>query len=236
MKNYIGLFCASLLFLTGCGSKKSKHKTDIDFFKNTKNNNTPVKQSSRKTKQALQENLDAFALEKDNVSANTFSLNEKDLNTFAFDNSSQQNNAKEDQAALFKWNNINAEESKKDFNTLYFAFDKYDLNNSEKAKLNKDIEVAKKEQSTIQNGNKKIIIEGHACHSAGSAAYNLALSEKRARNVATEFIQQGIDKNNIKIAARGQEMPVVHGGGKAAQAPNRRAEMFVIDSAQSTKA
>ena len=236
MKNYIGLFCASLLFLTGCGSKKSKHKTDIDFFKNTKNNNTPVKQSSRKTKQALQENLDAFALEKDNVSANTFSLNEKDLNTFAFDNSSQQNNAKEDQAALFKWNNINAEESKKDFNTLYFAFDKYDLNNSEKAKLNKDIEVAKKEQSTIQNGNKKIIIEGHACHSAGSAAYNLALSEKRARNVATEFIQQGIDKNNIKIAARGQEMPVVHGGGKAAQAPNRLAEMFVIDSAQSTKA
>ena len=94
MKNYIGLFCASLLFLTGCGSKKSKHKTDIDFFKDTKNNNTPVKQSSRKTKQALQENLDAFALEKDNVSANTFSLNEKDLNTFAFDNSSQQNNAK----------------------------------------------------------------------------------------------------------------------------------------------
>ena len=77
---------------------------------------------------------------------------------------------------------------------------------------------------------KTIVIEGHACHSAGSAIYNLALSEKRARHVAQKFAEAGIDSCNIKIAPRGQEMPIVKEGNRKQQAPNRRVEIFAIDS------
>jgi outer membrane protein OmpA-like peptidoglycan-associated protein len=234
MKKYTGLFCAALLFLTGCGSKKSKRKAvNIDFFKDTKNSSARVKQSSKKTRQALQENLDAFVLAKDDLSSSTFALHNNDMNSFAFDKSAEKTTAQQDSAPLFQWDNIKAEESKKSFNTLYFDFNKQNIKSTETTKLNQDIELAKNVQASIENDNKKIIIEGHACHSAGSAAYNLALSEQRARNVAKEFMNQGVDKNNIKIAPRGQEMPVAY-GNRAAQALNRRAEIFVIDSAAST--
>jgi len=232
MKNYIGLFCMSLLFLAGCGSKKSKDRSNVPFFSDTKKNSKSVKQSSRKTKRALQENLDAFALEKDNLSQSTFSLGDNDMNLFAFDDSKgTKNNAQEDNTPLFKWDDMQAEESKDQFQNLYFGFDKYTLEDSESGHLEQDIKLAQEEQCLIQDGDKKIIIEGHSCHSAGSAAYNLALSEKRARSVAKEFMNKGIEKQNIKIAPRGVEMPLVHTGGRVAQAKNRRVEVFAIDAA-----
>ena len=81
----------------------------------------------------------------------------------------------------------------------------------------------------IKHG-KIIVIEGHACHSAGSRAYNMALSERRARFAASRFSEAGISSTDIKIAPRGQEMPIVKGGGRQEQAPNRRVEIFAIDS------
>ena len=58
----------------------------------------------------------------------------------------------------------------------------------------------------------------------------MTLSEQRAKFIATQFIDAGIDKANIKIAARGQEMPIVKGGNREHQAVNRRVEVFAIDS------
>lgn len=236
MKNYIKLFCLSLLILSGCGAKKSKDRSNIPFFSDTKKKSKSVKQSSRKTKRALQENLDAFSLEKDNLSENTFSLGDSDMNLFAFDDSKNTtNSAVEENTPLFKWDDLQAEESKDQFKNLYFGFDEYNLKDSESSSLKQDIKLAKQEQCLIQDGDKKIIIEGHSCHSAGSAAYNLALSEKRARSVAKEFIKEGIEKQNIKIAPRGVEMPLVHTGDKVAQARNRRVEVFAIDAAPTKK-
>ena len=77
---------------------------------------------------------------------------------------------------------------------------------------------------------KVIVVEGHACDSAGSAIYNMALSERRAKFIALQFTQAGIEKMNIKIAARGQEMPVHNGGNRHEQAVNRRVEVYAIDS------
>lgn len=233
MKNYIGLFCIALLLLPGCGGKKSKQEPGerkkgsfIPFFKDTK------KQSSKRTKRALQENLDAFALENDALSENTFSLADQDMNLFAFDDTQEVKgqSIKQNNTPLFNWNDMQNEDNADHFQNLYFDFDKYKLADNEKPKLQKDIGLAKEKQCTIQHGDKKIVIEGHACHSAGSAAYNLALSEKRARNIAEEFMKEGIDRQNIKIAPRGQEMPLIHGGSKVEQAPNRRVEVFAIDS------
>lgn len=236
MKNHIGLLCVSLLLLSGCGGakKKSKERSHIPFFKNTQKKNKSV--SSRKTAEALSENLEAFSLEKDDLSQNTFSLADSDMDLFAFDDSND-SGSQENNNPLFKWDDMQTDASKDQFENLYFGFDKYSLPESEKAHLAKDIDLAKKEQCVIQDGSDStIIIEGHSCHSAGSTAYNLALSERRARHVAKEFIDQGVEKENIRIAPRGQEMPLVHGGDKAAQSKNRRVEVFAIDASASKKA
>ena len=58
----------------------------------------------------------------------------------------------------------------------------------------------------------------------------MTLSEHRAKFIATKFMDAGINKANIKIAARGQEMPVHKGGNKHQQAVNRRVEVFAIDN------
>ena len=154
------------------------------------------------------------------------------MNLFAFDDSKGgDKNDLSDNTPLFKWDDLDAENSKDQFQNLYFDFDKHTVKDSEKPKLKQDIELAKKEQCVIQDGsNKTIIIEGHSCHSAGSAAYNLALSEKRARTVAKELINEGIDKQNLKIAPRGQEMPLIEHGSRAEQWQNRRVELFAIDT------
>ena len=76
---------------------------------------------------------------------------------------------------------------------------------------------------------KNIVVEGHACHSAGSAIYNLALSEKRARYAAKKMTNSGTDSKYIKIAPRGHEMPIIKDGNREAQTVNRRVEIFAID-------
>ena len=78
-----------------------------------------------------------------------------------------------------------------------------------------------------------MVIEGHSCHSAGSAVYNLALSEKRAKALADRLVAGGVPSQNIKVVGRGQEVPaVVEGkavtGDRKEQAPNRRDEVRVI--------
>jgi outer membrane protein OmpA-like peptidoglycan-associated protein len=230
MKNYIGLLCVSLLLLSGCGkSKKSHKKPQNHYFKKNQKNNSSV--NSKKTSRALQENLAAFALEKDTVSQETFALSNKDMNLFAFDNSSKSIDDSNENA-LFTWDTAKTNDTQNKYDTLYFDFDKYTLAEAQKDRLKRDIELAKKEQCVVQDGSgSTIVVEGHSCHSAGSAAYNLALSEKRARYVAEQLIAQGgIDKEHLRIAPRGQEMPIVQKGNKSAQAPNRRVEMFSIDT------
>lgn len=118
----------------------------------------------------------------------------------------------------------NAAKSRGEFQTIYFDFNKHDIKKSEAKKLDADSDYAKK----MVAAGKTIVVEGHACHSEGSAAYNMVLSEKRAHTVANKLTKAGIEKDAIRCVGRGQEMPVVHGGDRAAQAPNRRVEIYAI--------
>ncbi|HSW75941.1 MAG TPA: OmpA family protein [Candidatus Saccharimonadales bacterium] len=203
--------CAILaLLLSGC-KKSQKADTQKDsFFSKTQN-----KFSKNKS-----------------AAAQPFELDDNAMKTFALDDHLSKHRSTESgpqapsESKLFSWEDSAAEESKHLFHTLYFDFDKDVLKPIEHSKLVKNIEQAKK---MIKQG-KTIVIEGHACHSAGSAIYNLALSEKRARHVAQKFAEAGIDSSHIKIAPRGQEMPVVKDGNRKQQAPNRRVEIFAIDS------
>jgi outer membrane protein OmpA-like peptidoglycan-associated protein len=211
MKKYIQLFLCLLIITTaGCGKKKN----------NMPENNKPLvkkSQSSLHKVTAFDENLQAFALDDDTL--HNFAHDKKVVET----SSTQSSQAPH---VIFQWQDAAVDQSKEDFKTIYFEFDKDKINKEQESNLQADIDHAKK---MIKLG-KVIVVEGHACDSAGSAIYNLALSERRAKFIALQFTQAGIEKMNIKIAARGQEMPVHKGGNRHEQAVNRRVEVYAIDS------
>lgn len=161
-------------------------------------------------------------------SAAALSLDANDMKSFALDDKISKHGssaaATDANNALFSWENANAEKSKSEFKTLYYAFDKDQLAKDQLANLDYDI----KQGATKIKQGKTLVIEGHACHSAGSRAYNLALSERRARNAAQSFAEKDIDPSLIKIAPRGVECPIVKHGNRQQQAPNRRDEVFAI--------
>jgi outer membrane protein OmpA-like peptidoglycan-associated protein len=211
MKKYIQLFlCLAIMTTAGCGKKKN----------NMPQNNKPVAKKSQikpGKKTTFDDNLAAFALDDDT------------LHNFAHDTKNTQeniDNATSKPNAIFQWQNAAVDQSKQDFKTIYFEFDKHKITKEQEANLQADIDHAKK----MINLGKVIVVEGHACDSAGSAIYNMTLSEKRAKFIAHKLTEAGIDKANIKIAARGQEMPVHKGGNRHEQAVNRRVEVYAIDS------
>ena len=170
-------------------------------------------------KSSFDENLEAFALDDDAL--HNFA---HDSNTRPSSDATTKSSGKSND--IFEWEDVAVDQSKNEFKTIYFEFDKYHITKSQEASLKADIEHAKK----MINTGKTIVIEGHACDSAGSAIYNMTLSEQRAKFIATKFVDAGVDKASIKVAARGQEMPVHKGGNRHQQAVNRRVEVFAIDS------
>ncbi len=120
-----------------------------------------------------------------------------------------------------------------EFKKLYFSFNHYGVRADQKESLSYDIDQVK--QLVAEAGRAAqptVVIEGHACQE-GTPAYNLALSEKRAKVVADLFVAAGVDRSAIKVVGRGQECPVlingkVVNGSREHRAPNRRVEVRVI--------
>jgi outer membrane protein OmpA-like peptidoglycan-associated protein len=129
----------------------------------------------------------------------------------------------------FNWVDSSEED---EFKRLYFAFNHYGLKADQKAAIEYDIDQAKQLIAEAGNVKPTIVIEGHACQE-GSPAYNLALSEKRAKQVADLFVEAGIGKDFIKVIGRGQETPLVKDGklvdgSREERSANRRVEVRVI--------
>lgn len=122
-------------------------------------------------------------------------------------------------------------DKKNEFETIYFDFDRHSVRPDQKDIVEADIVAAREllEEARDNNENPTFIIEGHACKSAGSAVYNTALSQKRAKAVSDFFVSEGVPLENIKIVGRGQDIPVVD-GNREQQWPNRRVEVKVIYS------
>lgn len=136
----------------------------------------------------------------------------------------------DEEEVAFRWIDSQTDD---EFKPLYFTFNHYGIRADQKSVVDYDIEQIK--QLFADSGTTAeptIIIEGHACQE-GTPAYNVALSEKRAKIVADLFVAAGIDKSSIKVVGRGQECPaVVNGkvvnGSREDRAPNRRVEVRVI--------
>jgi outer membrane protein OmpA-like peptidoglycan-associated protein len=98
------------------------------------------------------------------------------------------------------------------------------------ATLKPGADLALNRLATYLNGHPqtKVIIEGHT-DSRGSEEYNAALSERRARAVATALETRGIPAEQIQTAARGKSFPVASNDTPEGRQQNRRVEIVFSD-------
>lgn len=106
-------------------------------------------------------------------------------------------------------------------NKIYFDFDSADLSESARSTLAKNAAVLTKESTA------KIRIEGN-CDERGSAEYNIALGERRAKAAQKYLSAMGVKPDRLSIISYGKEKPAVVGSDEAAWAKNRRDEFLVI--------
>lgn len=103
---------------------------------------------------------------------------------------------------------------------VFFEFDKSAIRDDQKPALNEDVAWLK------GNSKAKITIEGH-CDERGTAEYNLALGERRAKAVKDYLIAAGLPADRVSTISYGKERPFVLGHDESAWKWNRRGH-FVI--------
>lgn len=116
---------------------------------------------------------------------------------------------------------------KVDVNPIYFDYDKYDITPLAVDELSKVVFIMRKFP------NIKIKIESHT-DSRGKDAYNLKLSDKRAKSTQEYIISQGIDASRIESAIGYGETRLINkckNGVKCTEAEhllNRRSDFIII--------
>jgi peptidoglycan-associated lipoprotein len=97
----------------------------------------------------------------------------------------------------------------------HFGFDRYDLSD-------KDLYAVRAQAYFLKNKKNTFTIFGYT-DDRGSAEYNIALGERRAKAVAAVLYKNGIARERINIVSYGKESPVNLENNEAAWAENRRA-------------
>ena len=104
---------------------------------------------------------------------------------------------------------------------VYFAFDKFNVENQYKEMLKQKSDLMKQFPSI------RVRIEGN-CDDRGTQEYNLALGERRARGAYEYLVMMGVNPNQLEMISYGKENPAVQGNNEAAWAKNRRDDFRVI--------
>lgn len=104
---------------------------------------------------------------------------------------------------------------------IYFAFDKYNIDKSEKEILFKNAEWLK------QNPSLKIKLAGH-CDERGTNNYNIALGERRAFYVKRQLAFLGISENRLFPISYGEEKPTCWETDEKCWSKNRRVQFLII--------
>jgi peptidoglycan-associated lipoprotein len=103
----------------------------------------------------------------------------------------------------------------------FFAFDRYDLEESARATLKANAEWMKANPST------KVQIEGH-CDERGTNEYNMALGAKRAQAARDYLVTLGIGADRLSTISYGEEVPVCKESNETCWAKNRRARSVIL--------
>jgi peptidoglycan-associated lipoprotein len=99
---------------------------------------------------------------------------------------------------------------------VHYAFDSYELDSAARAVLDANASWLNEHTSV------KVEIEGH-CDERGTAEYNLALGEKRARTAADYIRSLGVAADRVATVSYGEELPLDPRHNEEAWAKNRRA-------------
>ena len=103
---------------------------------------------------------------------------------------------------------------------VFFDFDKYSVRDEYKGVLTKNAELL------MANPAKRLLVEGH-CDERGTAEYNMALGERRAKAVIDFYTAYGVKADRLTWISYGKERPFAAGHGEEAWAKNRRAHMLL---------
>jgi len=104
------------------------------------------------------------------------------------------------------------------FEDVYFDFDRYSLTDAAQRILTQAV-------ATLRaNPTLRIRIEGHTC-SIGTAEYNLALGDRRARSVMQYLVSNGIAQDRLTSVSFGEENPKYDNSREETRRLNRRAAM-----------
>jgi peptidoglycan-associated lipoprotein len=101
------------------------------------------------------------------------------------------------------------------FHTIYFDFDKSDLREDDRRRLQENAAWLK------THPKDRIVIAGN-CDERGTIGYNIALGDRRASAARRYLINLGIDPSRIQTVSYGKERPVDPGHDEVAWAKNRR--------------
>ncbi len=109
--------------------------------------------------------------------------------------------------------------------TVLFAYDSYDVDDTAKAILGKQAEWLARYPGV------KVTVEGHT-DERGTREYNLALGDRRASAAKNFLAAQGVSSARIATISYGKERPVADGSDESAYAQNRRAVTVIVSGAK----
>ncbi|MDZ4079388.1 MULTISPECIES: OmpA family protein [Hydrocarboniphaga] len=115
-----------------------------------------------------------------------------------------------------------AEGANRKFDDVHFEFDKSELAEGEKSKLDKAATTIDGMSKTYPN--LKVDVSGHTDW-IGTDGYNQGLSERRANTVKSYLSRKGVDAGRINTFAYGESKPIATNETAEGRAQNRRAEI-----------
>jgi peptidoglycan-associated lipoprotein len=102
-----------------------------------------------------------------------------------------------------------------DLADVHFDYDKSAIRKSEQGKLAAAAKVLK------ADGKRKVVVEGH-CDERGTASYNMALGERRAKAVKNYLTDLGVAGTQIQTTSSGKERPLCNEANEGCYQRNRR--------------
>jgi Outer membrane protein and related peptidoglycan-associated (lipo)proteins len=103
---------------------------------------------------------------------------------------------------------------------VYFALNEYTLSHDAMATLEKNAETIK-----VKAGA-KVRVEGN-CDDRGTISYNIALGDKRAKEVKDYYVKLGISADSIETVSYGEEKPVCTDENETCWSKNRRSDTVI---------